>query len=464
MTTGPIFGALGRTSRRRNRPLRTRTCAGWVALMLLGQPPALAAPAPASLPPGLTDETLDETVPDPASFQVGSPSVLQDAPWGWRLSTGLETRSSRSDPQWPGGTVATAVLDSRHEWTLDGRTRFAWSNRLEWSTGTLAETGSRHALREAYVSRDLGGHRYLDAGRIQLRSGVALGWNPTDWLRANSVGPAQQSPTTARENRIGAVMLRAQQTGASGTAELAVVPRLRARKDTALPDWGWHLDRGNDARAVFARISPRLSDRTSLDLSALSRDGQAPGWGIGLSTVVSPRWLAWLEGQWQSRAGLAGPGVTPPASRLHARVASGLSVTLDAGAVLSAEWHRADDALDPDDWRAWRDAAARSTDARQALATLRADRARQMDPLVRDSLYLRLQWNDALRDGQFDLSGFVRLNPYDHSRWWQLDGAWHLRPDWSLRLTLASTQGATGSEHGSRALRHVTALTSELHF
>lgn len=443
----------GPQARRRPPGPRHRSTVALAALLCLWP----GGPAAAQEPPG-------EPLPDPSDFRVEPPATAQAAAWGLRLSAGLEARQSRSPPQWPGGNVAVGVLDARHEWALGDSTRLTWSSRLEWSTGTEADTGSRHVLREAHLSHDLGGQRYIDLGRVQLRTGVAQGWNPTDWLRGNSVGPAQQSPTAARENRIGAVMLRAQQTGNAGSAEIALVPQLRDRKGGTLPDWGWHLDRGNDARALFLRIAPRTGERISLDLSALAREGQAPGWGLGLTTVASPRWLAVLEGQWQSRQALVGPDAPQSAARLHTRMAAGLSVTLDTGAVLGAEWHHASDALGRESWQAWRDAAAQSPATRRALGSLRAERGRQLEPLLRNSLYLRLQWNDVRRDGRLDLSGFARLNPYDHSRWWQLEGAWHLSPDWSMRLALAATQGDPLSEHGARAQRRVVAISSEHHF
>ncbi|MFX5922309.1 hypothetical protein ABTE55_19205, partial [Acinetobacter baumannii] len=66
-------------------------------------------------------------------------------------------------------------------------------------------------LREAYVSWRGTGETFADAGRINLKSGVALGFNPTDYFRTNAVDIyVSNDPTVLRDNRLGTLMARAQ--------------------------------------------------------------------------------------------------------------------------------------------------------------------------------------------------------------------------------------------------------------
>ena len=54
----------------------------------------------------------------------------------------------------------------------------------------------------------------IDLGRINVRNGVALGYNPTDYFRAGAVRAAVSvSPASLKENRQGSVMLRGQPAG-----------------------------------------------------------------------------------------------------------------------------------------------------------------------------------------------------------------------------------------------------------
>lgn len=400
---------------------------------------------------------------DPSEFQVSPAPLLTPEPWGVKVITTLEQRNSRQPAQWADGLVGLTALDARHEWQLGPQWRLTLSDRMELEAQAGGTTNSRNALREAYVSTSLPSDWYLDAGRINLRPGVAQGWNPSDWLRDGSLGTATQSPGAARDNRLGAVMLRLQRHSEAGAIEMAWLPKLRDSGGASLSDWGLNLDRGNAVQALSLRVAPVISQAVSLDMSALFRQGQPPGWATSLTAVLAPSWLALLEAQVQSRVGLTGPNQAAASSQAALRLAAGLSLTLDSGAVLGLEWHHAGDALSRRDWQAWRTAAATPQGA-PAFASLRSKRALTLDPIVRDALFIRAQWNDVRRDGQLDLSGLLRLNPYDHSHWAQIDLAWHLRPDWSLRLTGALTRGAPYSEHGFRAVHQVVSLSSEWHW
>ncbi|WP_416462765.1 hypothetical protein [Rubrivivax gelatinosus] len=401
--------------------------------------------------------------PDPAAFRVEA-SPEAPPPWGLGWQTTLELRDSRQPQTWADAAALEQVLDLRHEWQPARGLRLALSARAETRVMPAGRTGTGGALREAYASAEPAAGWFVDAGRVNLRQGVAQGWNPSDWLRAGGLGAAWQNPAAARENRLGAVMLRLQRSAAWGSAELAWLPDLAAGADTGLADWGLNLERGNDRQALFVRVAPALGETLTLDLGALARAGEHPAWSANLTALLSPRWLALLELQWQTLAGLAAPDRSARAARPRPRLAAGANVTLDSGAVLGLEWHHAADALDRGDWAAWRSAASVSAEGRQALGALRAGRAARLDPLVRDAFYLRLQWNDPWHDGRHDLAGHLRWNPADNSRWLQLEAAWHARPDWSLRLVLAGSRGRPYSEFGARAVRGVAALTSDWRF
>jgi hypothetical protein len=55
---------------------------------------------------------------------------------------------------------------------------------------------------------------HLEVGRINVRNGVALGFNPTDFFKTGSlVDQASLDPTVVRLNRLGTVMTRFQASG-----------------------------------------------------------------------------------------------------------------------------------------------------------------------------------------------------------------------------------------------------------
>src|SRR6201999_1263826 len=75
----------------------------------------------------------------------------------------------------------------------------------------LASDTLRNDLREASATWQPVVSYYLEAGRINVRNGAALGFNPTDFFKMRSlVGQASLDPSVLRQNRLGTLMVRAQ--------------------------------------------------------------------------------------------------------------------------------------------------------------------------------------------------------------------------------------------------------------
>jgi len=67
-----------------------------------------------------------------------------------------------------------------------------------------------------YLTWEPAASTYLEAGRINLRNGAALGFNPTDFLKTRTlVGQASLDPSAARQNRLGTAMVRGQKIWAA---------------------------------------------------------------------------------------------------------------------------------------------------------------------------------------------------------------------------------------------------------
>src|ERR1700682_6330854 len=70
---------------------------------------------------------------------------------------------------------------------------------------------------DAYVSWQMRPDAIIDAGRINTHDGVAFGFNPTDYFRANAVRSViSVDPASLRENRLGSVMIRGKALSAAG--------------------------------------------------------------------------------------------------------------------------------------------------------------------------------------------------------------------------------------------------------
>lgn len=422
-------------------PIRRRLSTSVLAVFFAGQ--GALAQVPADL--------------DPAQFQVAEPEEAAAAPLGIKASIGLDALDRRRAVDGVADAEIRSVLDLRREWHLGSGWSATFSGRIE-ATGDGNTGAVRKALREVFVAKRVGDALFVDIGRINLRSGVASGFNPTDWLREAAALPqTTQNPMSLRENRLGTVMLRLQAIENWGAVQVAVVPHLAHQEDGAFPD-GLAWERTNDDKALHVRVAPRLHEALSLDMLAYARENRHPQWGLNLTSVLHSALIAHAELATGLRESLTAPGGAP-STQLHQRVAAGFHWATPQGAVFTVERHSATDALNPQDWDAWRLATDRPT--QRNLAQLRAQRSDLQEPLVRDAWFFRAAVTGLSEGTNIDLGALVRLNAYDHSALWQVDGAWHVRPRVSVYASLGGFAGAALSEFGANPTRTLMSVRLE---
>ncbi|MGL4436324.1 MAG: hypothetical protein ACRCVM_10805, partial [Giesbergeria sp.] len=155
-------------------------------------------------------------------------------------------------------------LDWRLEPTASGPWQLRAAGRLDVrSRPALMQEHTVHTLKDAVLGYTASPQLLVEAGRIRLRQGVALGYNPTDFFRDGSVrSEVSMDPASLRENRQGSGMVRVQQLGADGAWQFAYSPRIAQRKPAPS---GWHPDWGatNHLHRALLAYSPRWSESIS---------------------------------------------------------------------------------------------------------------------------------------------------------------------------------------------------------
>ncbi len=172
---------------------------------------------------------------------------------------------SPASPQWQ----ARLFLDARLNWRLGDDLSFAYSGRLNLSAENDIpfpnHENIRNDLREAYLTWQSGNGFFLELGRINLKSGVAEGFNPTDYFKTRAVvEPTSADPTVLREDRLGSAMLLAQTIWSGGSLTFAFAPKLASVSppylNTNLPSFDPMFDRTNARARVLVKASVDLFD------------------------------------------------------------------------------------------------------------------------------------------------------------------------------------------------------------
>ena len=306
----------------------------------------------------------------------------------------------------------------------------------------------------------------FDIGRVNLRNGVAQGYNPTDWFKADSLVTSDSAdPGDRRLERLGTLMLAGQLSLGADLLSFGYRPRISASGDDLLAGQdvvGLNLHRTNPSEAVFLKYAPDTGDNLNLTVSALVEDGD-PGLGMEVSAAVGQSLVLYAEGFAQRRRSLAGEGMAGGSAALRdalgadagkgwqAQAALGGSWALPSALVgqrdisLALEYHYNGAGLS----EARLDALALASGADLAAAgALRGYAARQQEPLAREQVFARMAWNDLWKDA--DLSVLAFYVPADHSGLWQASIAMPFHDDKAeLSLRASRSFGDSASAYGA---------------
>src|SRR6185437_4042841 len=369
------------------------------------------------------------------------------------------------------------LLDVRDAWEVGRTTRLVLSDRLNLrAESDLSFPGHGNVvndLREAYAEWRLAEQTYLALGRINLKSGSALGYNPTDYFKARTVSePLSADPSVLREDRLGTVMLRLQHIWRGGSLTLAFAPRLRRQSpiysNTELPSFDPALGRTNSDDRFLLRSTIDLSRDLSPEV-LVYHDSHGTRVGANLSLTLGQSVVAYVEESVARRRDLIGEALDfgratgalpagapdePPAApgkSLENELAVGASYTTASRITWNLEYHLNQAGFTSQDWNRW---FATGTDpgTPPALANelwyTRAYAVDQQEQSTEQAAFVRADWTDAF-GLNLELSGFVNVDLRDGSGQAQAEADYYLSNAWTLGLLAAGDFGSPRSDFGS---------------
>jgi len=457
------------------------------------QPTGAAAPG-ATATPGASEENRDlELIPQGLRAAAGTePAATPTGPattsGGQRLylENAFTVESLRGPgvvplpPPPPYDWQERVFFDARKQWYVGDGFSLAYSGRLNLRAEndiTFPDHENLiNDLREAYLSWQPSARTYLDIGRINLKSGVALGYNPTDFFKTRAVvEPLSADPTVLREDRLGTLMLRAQQVWNFGSLTAAFAPHLYAPTaiytNLDLPSFDPALDRTNAANRLLLKGSVNIAANVSPEI-LYYREGSQSHVGVNFTQSIGQRTIAYLEWSGGTSSDLidqalqygretatlppSAPSVLPQDARrgFDNQLALGASYTAPSEITVNIEYHFNQAAFTGTDWSRWfalgQGSAATSLTAGE-LWYIRDYAADQQQPITRHSIFLRADWTDALVS-KLELSGFIDTDLHDGSSLVQVGADYYLSDHWTIGALLIGYAGARRSDFGSLPL------------
>lgn len=326
---------------------------------------------------------------------------------------------------------------------------------VDW-LGGFEQRSEINTLKEAYLSWQPRNDAIVDLGRINQYSGVALGYNPTDFFRDGALrSPVSVDPTLIKKDRQGSVMLRGQMLWEDASLTALYSPALSNHTSSApfAPDWGSTNHRNRGLLIFSKRLSANLNPQWLLYME----QGAAPQFGMNLTTLVNDSTVAYFEWSGGRSVSLLAQALGQPGDEaFRNRVAAGLTYTTSNKLSVTFEYEYNGAGLTKAQW----DALPQSS--LQAYSQYRqfADSAQELP--TRHALFFYATWKDLLIS-HLDLQAMVRSNSADYSRlsWIELRYRW---PRDEIALQWQGNSGDVFSEYGALPLRTAWELSYRHYF
>lgn len=447
----------------------SRRLATTALLACLAAAVSAQAPAPAPDDAAALDLQADEpekpttppAKPDDASalgLQSDEPEKLPAASSQTQLF--IEGAAGYADRRYGmgGRGVSRAAIDLRTSFPLSPSVRGTLSGRFDATKPADPRLdGPIASVREAYAGwQNEAATQVVEIGRINIRQGPGYGYNPTDFLRDNSLRTLTTAdPFQLRENRMGSVMLRAQRLWTGGSVDFVYSPELSETRSTN----GVSFDLGstNARDRGMVALNTRWSETLNSQLSLYREAGTPLRLGVSGTALLSQSLVAHGELTTSRESSLLSRALgRPDALRTKQRVTAGLTYTTPFQLSLTVEYEGNGFAVARADSRAIQQAGPQVWSAYylQALS-LQETASRHAALLYATQRDLGLK--------NLDLTVILRANVTDKSRMTWIDLKYRMDKV-DLALQYQHNGGSLGTEFGSAVNRQLTSVVAKLYF
>ena len=359
-------------------------------------------------------------------------------------------------------------IDGRAEVKLLPTLTFTLADRLNYFTNIIKddyEDKVQNDLKEIYLTWNVHKTDFIEIGRVNVKDGVAMGFNPTDFFKKNAVrSRVSEDLSVLRENRLGTLSARAQGIWEKGAISLLYSPKVSGDPGkwwTQSTGASLGLDRTNSSNRYLAKLSVNAWQDINPELLYFNEDGNS-SYGVNLTKGVGDNIVTYLEWSGSSRPDLISQALQGnDENRIRNQLAVGFSYSEKINRTTCFEYHYNEAGLSAKQWQDWFDSGARAAGMLNDPATMpvgkgllgqlwsiRGFAQEAQEPLGRHYLFIRSNWQDAFVK-KLDLTGILKINLLDGSFFVQPMGEYHLSNTMTLTLAFDFFVGPDRSEFGS---------------
>lgn len=382
------------------------------------------------------------------------------APAATQRTLRVTIEGAEADAQQPGAAALDEQrlsLDARLDAAPTQGLRAVVAERLDrYWVDSPASTQNVGTLKEAYLGWQPDSDLVVEAGRVNARQGVAYGYNPTDFFRADSIRSlVSLDPNSLRENRLGTVMLRTQALWNSGSMTTAFAPDITDRASTAAlnPDWA----ATNSSGRWLLAFSEQLYRGWTPQLLAYGDEHHSAQFGLDLTAGFGPSVVAFVEAAGgRSKSLLAQTIDSSAGDAFRGRASGGFTYSFRTKLSITFEYEYNGAGATSRGWEALRMGNPAQYGAYRQFALQLQDLPTQ------SNAFLYASWEDFIFR-HLVLSGFIRVDLLDHSRLPYVE----MRRHWDsvdLALRWQNVAGNDTSDYGASPQRQTWQLVLDYYW
>ncbi|VAW45303.1 hypothetical protein MNBD_GAMMA02-21 [hydrothermal vent metagenome] len=342
-------------------------------------------------------------------------------------------------------------------------------------------------IRETYFSWQYSPTLFVDAGRINIKNGVASGFNPTDYFKVGTVlDQNTEDASQLRNDRLGTLALRGQTLWDGGAITFLVSPKVGDKAS----HWfrgedivGLNLQKSNDRTRFMLKFTHKVSEGFSPEYIYYNESGKH-NFGLNISKTLNKQWLGYGEWSVGERRNLIDEALLTAryANNLHPTIvaifskdegkkyqhqfAIGASYTTVSNVTTNIEYHYNEAGLSKTDENIWFQAiddVGQHAEGLGQLLSIRGLARARGESFGKHTLFIRSSWTDAIIDG-LDLTGLLIIDINDNSNLIQAEAVYDLNSKTSLTIRLAGFQGDKKSNYGSLSNNQTMTLKFKYNF
>lgn len=378
-----------------------------------------------------------------------APVIERSAASTWKIvgefNTGLNDLSGVTSVGSGAQAFARESLSVRYQGNLSRDWSAVFASRVDAYQYSTRGGGAINSLQEAYLGWRVTDNHSLRFGRINLRNGVGIGYNPTDYFRTGAIrSQVSFVPFAQREGRLGAVMLDGQRLWDGGAFNFQYSPDLAQRPSSAhfSPDFGTT----NNMTRWLASMTVRLSPDIQPQFLVFKQAGQSAQFGLNLTSLEGNSTVVYLDASVGRKPGLLDVALGQRMNEAwHAQFATGATYTTAFNLSVTLEYEHDTSSLNEVGWKR----LVTSSPAVQQQFSNYVTSSQELP--TRNAAFVYASWKDAgVR--KLDFSALMRYELVTKSMQYWSEARYHWdRVD--LAFQYLRNSGPTSSVYGSMGQR-----------